>query len=71
MVREVCVSFSTYLSTGTMASPVHIMRGFPSAFKTAEVMPKVWIDLEQSYKAYNQPVWAGVGIWRCEEVWCG
>ena len=34
-------------------------------------MPKVWIDLEQTYKGYNQPFWAGVGIWRCEEVWCG
>lgn len=70
VIREMCVPFSMYLSTRTV-DKFSIMMSFPTASRTTEVMPKVWLDLGQTYKACNQPIWAGVGIWRCEEVWSG
>lgn len=40
--------FSTYLSTGTIAV-LNIMMGFLRASRTAEAMPRVWIDLGQNF----------------------
>lgn len=70
VVGEMRVPFSTCLSTGTIAV-LNIMMGFLRASRTAEAMPRVWIDLGQNFTAYNPPIWKGVGIWMCEEVWCG